>query len=90
VPRLTDDQVVVTEAMPSKIEQAIAQLELVRSKNADMIRSGLEKLRAQCDQIGLRQVARNLGLDPGHLSRIIRGERSLPLAIVRAVQSNGI
>ena len=88
--KLTGTQAIMPEATLAKIEQAMIPLEIAAQKAQGLIRVALEQLRLECDRNGLRHVAGILGVNPGHLSRIIAGERPMPMAIIRAMQPKGI
>ena len=73
----------MAEAALSKIEQAIAAVEVVEAKRQGEVDKSLAWLRTECERIGLRAVAANLGVDAGHLSRIVTERRPLPRGLVR-------
>ena len=83
--KLAGGGVAVTEAALAKVEQAVASLEVVEARNrgeADEMRAWL---RDECERISVRQAARNLGINPGHLSRIMAHARRIPASLVQAI-----
>jgi hypothetical protein len=82
--KLAGGGVAVTEATLLKIEQAIAALEIIEARRHEKTDDARAWLRAECERIGLRQVALNLGVNAGHLSRMIAGTRPM-LGAVRSL-----
>ncbi len=85
--KLAGGEASVTEATMSKIEQAIAALEVAEVRRRREDEAVLAWLSAECLRISMRQVAQNLGVDAGCLSRILAGLRHIPRALIRAVNA---
>jgi hypothetical protein len=83
--KLAGGEVVVTEATLAKVEQAIGALEVVEAKRQGDVDESLAWLRIECERIGLRQVALDLGSNAGHLSRILASTRPISRSLVRII-----
>ena len=63
--QILNTETAAREIVLSKIDQAIATMEIAGAvKRADTY-AALAWLRAECERIGLRQVAKMIGVDPG-------------------------
>jgi len=83
--KLAGGSVATTEASLAKIEQAIATLDVMNARKQIERETILAWLRAECERISMRQVAQNLGVDAGVLSRVLAGLRHIPKSLVRAM-----
>lgn len=45
-----------------------------------------ERLRAECDAVGLRQWCRQNGCDPSYVSKIISGDKGIGQSVCRALK----
>lgn len=75
--------VAVTEVTLSKIEQAMAVLEVGEARIRVEDEAVLAWLQAKCDRSNLRNVAAEIGVNAGQLSRILTRKRSLSSAMRR-------
>jgi hypothetical protein len=71
--RILDGEVRLTSKSLSKLRNGINALEQDAQDSENMV----AKLREECNRSSIRQVARELGLDPANLSKILRGQRSI-------------
>lgn len=72
-----------TDVTLAKIEKAILSLQAADLAGAAEVKEVLFHLRADCERIGLRQLAVALEIDPGHLSRILARKRPLSRELIR-------
>jgi hypothetical protein len=85
--QLLNAEATASEEVWAKIDQAISMLELAEAKQDEEAYVALTWLRTECERIGLRQLAQNLGKNAGHLSRMIGGSRRIPTPLVRAINA---
>ena len=85
--QILNTETAATEAVLSKIDQAIATIEIARAKQRADTCAALAWLHTECERIGLRSVARNFGLNAGYLSRMVTGKRPLSIALVRVINA---
>lgn len=64
-----------TPATLTKLYRVIPLLEGDASEQAEYAREVLDGVRRYCQQVGVREVARQAGLDPSNLSRVLKGRR---------------
>lgn len=77
----------ISEPALSSIERAISGLEIAATKHSAEMKQALESLQAECDRIGLRQVANKLEIGPSTVSRILSGQRRMSGTLARRVNS---
>lgn len=85
--QILNTETTATELLLSKLDQAIATIEIAGAEQRAGTCTALAWLRTECERISLRQVAKNLGVDTGHLSRMMAGKRPLSIALVRAINA---
>jgi hypothetical protein len=73
--QILNTETAATEIVLSKIDQAIANIEIARAEQRADTGAALAWLRTECERTGMRQVAKTIGVDPGIISRVLSGER---------------
>jgi hypothetical protein len=74
-----------SNAALSKIERAIATLEIRETNHAVEIARVRAYLVAECRQKGVRQLAKSLKINPSTLSRVVSGQRLLSASLIRKI-----
>lgn len=76
-----------SEAALSKIERAASALDVEGKRNSVEICRALGFLRAECERVGLRQIAGAMGIDPSILSRVVSEQRGLSNKLTKQILS---
>jgi DNA-binding protein H-NS len=72
--------------------QAAVKLQQEERDREIEVRNVIEAVRERCQQVGLREVARQAGVDASNLAKVLSGQRSASqtmLANLEARRSNG-
>ncbi len=59
-----------------KLWQAAVALDQAKQEQEMEVQEVIEAIRDQCQEVGLREVARRLGVDPTNLAKVLSGQRS--------------
>jgi transcriptional regulator with XRE-family HTH domain len=62
---------------------AAQEVDARRREERERVQAGIAVLRERCQCVGIRQVARDIGVDPANLTRVLAGRRRPSLATVR-------
>jgi len=71
----------------AKLCMAVSRLRRSERDEAEQMRSVLEEVRRHCKLKGLRRFARQAGIDPGNLNRVLRGRVRPSVSILGKLQA---
>ena len=74
--------------MMTRLQQAVTALAAAKAREAEEAQLVLAATRERCQQVGVRVVAQEAGVDPGHLARVLGGRRQPSRGMVMTLQAH--